>query len=59
MTDYYLIALEEIGEIIDLTEDLMIEDRDSERVQIARKRIDLVNKIKERKYNVNLGISND
>lgn len=55
MTDHYLITLEEIGEIIDLTEDLMIEDRDSERVNIARKRIDLVNKIKERKYNVKFG----
>lgn len=59
MTDYYLITLEEIGEIIDLTEDSMIEDRDFERVKIAKKRIDLVNKIKERKYNINPGLLND
>jgi hypothetical protein len=50
MTDYYLVTLEEIGELIDITEDLTMEDRKSECVKIARKRIDLVNKIKARKY---------
>ena len=50
MTDYYLITLEEIGELIDITEDTMIEGYKKPGVELARKRIDLINKIKSRKY---------
>lgn len=52
MTDFYLITLEEIGELIDITEDSMIEEHKERRVELARRRIDLVNKIKSRKYMV-------
>jgi|WetSurMetagenome_2_1015567.scaffolds.fasta_scaffold419509_3 hypothetical protein len=51
MTDYYLITLEEIGEIIDITEDSMIAEYKDRMVELARRRIELINKIKERKYN--------
>lgn len=46
--EYYLITLDEIGEIIDLTEDSMLEDKRSELEIISRKRIDLINIIKTR-----------
>jgi len=51
MTDFYLITLEEIGEIIDITEDSMIAEYKDRMVELARRRIDLINKIKSRKYN--------
>ena len=50
MTDYYLITLEEIGELIDITEDSMIAEYKDRMVELARRRIELINKIKERKY---------
>lgn len=53
MTDFYLITLEEIGELIDITEDSMIAEYKDRMVELARRRIDLINKIKSRKYNGN------
>ena len=50
MKQYYLITSEEIGELIDITEDSMIEEYKDRIVEIARKRIDLINKIKSRSY---------
>jgi hypothetical protein len=47
---YYLITLEEIGDLLDITEDLMIEETKEKMVEIARKRIDLVNLIKTRPH---------
>lgn len=49
MPNYFPITSEEIGEIIDITEEMCIEEWGSPRLIIlARKRIDLINRIKER-----------
>jgi len=59
MKQYYLITIEEIGEIIDITEDIVMQLSESEQgseiphiVELSRKRIDLVNLIKSRPYTV-------
>jgi hypothetical protein len=48
MTTYYRITKEEIGEIIDLTENSMLAESQTEMVNIAKTRIELIEKIKNR-----------
>jgi len=46
--EYYLITSKEIGEIIDLTEDMILEEDREKCVEIARKRMDLILLIKSK-----------
>lgn len=49
---YRLISMEELAEIMDLSEDLVIVEDMSKKIEIARKRIDIVNRVRSRQSTV-------